>query len=57
MSAEQQLIKDLHEQLLLWIKASKKKDKWNHYEVTTRTLKQAEKYLEDGGITPEFKAR
>ena len=57
MNDEQKLIKNLHEQLLLWIKASKKKDKWNQYEVTTRTLKQAESYLEERGITPEGKAK
>ena len=57
MNDEQKLIKNLHEQLLLWIKASKKKDKWNQYEVTTRTLKQAESYLYEQGITPEGKAK
>lgn len=57
MNNEQQLIKNLHEQLLLWMKASKKKDKWNQYELTTRTLKQAESYLYEQGITPEGKAK
>lgn len=54
---EQQLIKNLHEQLYLWIKASKKKDKWNQYEQTTRTLKQAESFLEDCGFILEDKAK
>lgn len=54
---EQQLIKNLHEQLYLWIKASKKKDKWNQYEQTTRTLKQAESYLEERGWILEGKAK
>ncbi|MBV6513906.1 MAG: hypothetical protein FMNOHCHN_03488 [Ignavibacteriaceae bacterium] len=57
MNEEQKLIKNLHEQLFLWIKASKKKDKWNHYEVTTRTLKRAEKYLEERGVETEGKAK
>lgn len=57
MNEEQKLIKNLHEQLLLWIEASKKKDKWNHYAETTKTLKQAESYLEERGITPEGKAK
>lgn len=54
---DQQLIKNLHEQLYLWIKASKKKDKWNHYGETTKTLKQAESYLEERGIATEGKAK
>ena len=54
---EEQLIKNLHEQLLLWMKASKKKDKWNQYEQTTRTLKQAESFLEERGWTLEGKAK
>lgn len=57
MNAEQQLIKDLHEQLLLWIKKAIKKDKWNYYAETTKTLKRAENYLEERGIAPEGKAR
>jgi hypothetical protein len=57
MNAEQQLIKNLHEQLLLWIKASKKKNKWNHYAETTKTLKQAESFLEDCGFILENKAK
>ena len=54
---DQQLIKNLHEQLLLWIKASKKKNKWNHYAETTKTLKQAESFLEDCGFILEDKAK
>lgn len=57
MNDEQKLIKNLHEQLLLWIEASKKKDKWNHYAETTKTLKQAESYLFWHGIETEGKAK
>jgi len=42
---EKRLISALHEQLALWMKASKKKDKWNYYSETTKVLKDAEAYL------------
>jgi hypothetical protein len=42
---EKQLIADLYEQLSLWMKASKKKNKKEHYAETTKTLERAEKFL------------
>jgi len=42
---EKQLIADLYEQLSLWMKASKKKNKWNYYLETAKVLKQAKEFL------------
>jgi hypothetical protein len=42
---EKQLIAALHEQLAIWMKESKKKDKWNYYSITAKVLKEAEAYL------------
>jgi hypothetical protein len=45
---------ELHEQLHLWFKASKKKDKEKVYSVTVATLKMAEKEITKYGLKPEY---
>jgi hypothetical protein len=50
MNEEQKLIRDLHEQLFYWMKASTKKDKWKTYGRTTNAMKSAEKYLQNHNI-------
>lgn len=47
---EIELIKNLHEQLFLWLQNSRKKDKHQVYEVTGRTLRQAETLLAENNI-------
>ena len=44
---EKRLISALHEQLSLWMEASKKKDKWNYYSETVKILIEAEDYLRE----------